>query len=452
MDGREGFKMIDDQNLYSVASERSIIGSILIEPEVYDKVAEIVSKDDFFRPEHKDIFSSISSLAESGEPVDIVTVSERLQLNGLLEKIGGVGYLIDISHKTPSSSNVITYAEIVKERSNVRMLAHAAQEISERAIDRDGMSSQDMIDLAERSIASLSDSSGKSDDFHSTKQAIIDAIDRIEVLFDGEEDVTGLSTGLTDLDDMTSGLQPTDLIILAGRPASGKSTLAMNIAENAATTGDKPIVVFSLEMPVNQLMNRMISSLGRIDQKKIRTGKFGSDDWPKLALASCKIKDSKIMINDTAGLSPSEMRAKVRKVEREHGQIGLIVIDYLQLMQIKGFTEGRTAEVSEISRSLKAIAKEMNCPVIALSQLNRSLENRPNKRPVNSDLRESGSIEQDADIVMFVYRDEVYNPETPDKGIAEIIIGKQRNGETGTCRTAFLGHYARFEDLTFNGY
>ncbi len=452
MDGREGFKMIDDQNLYSVASERSIIGSILIDPEVYDKVAEIVSKDDFFRPEHKDIFSSISSLAESGEPVDIVTVSERLQLNGLLEKIGGVGYLIDISAKTPSSSNVITYAEIVKERSTVRMLAYAAQEISERAIDRDGMSSQDMIDLAERSIASLSDSSGKSDDFHSTKQAIIDAIDRIEVLFDGEEDVTGLSTGLTDLDDMTSGLQPTDLIILAGRPASGKSTLAMNIAENAATTGDKPIVVFSLEMPVNQLMNRMISSLGRIDQKKIRTGKFGNEDWPKLSLATCKIKDSKIMINDTAGLSPSEMRAKVRKVEREHGQIGLIVIDYLQLMQIKGFTEGRTAEVSEISRSLKAIAKEMNCPVIALSQLNRSLENRPNKRPVNSDLRESGSIEQDADIIMFVYRDEVYNPETPDKGIAEIIIGKQRNGETGTCRAAFLGHYARFEDLTFNGY
>ena len=452
MDGREGFKMIDDQNLYSVASERSIIGSILIEPEVYDKVAEIVSKDDFFRPEHKEIFYSISSLAESGEPVDIVTVSERLQLNGLLEKIGGVGYLIDISTKTPSSSNVITYAEIVKERSTVRMLAYAAQEISERAIDRDGMSSQDMIDLAERSIASLSDSSGKSDDFHSTQQAIIDAIDRIEVLFDGEEDVTGLSTGLTDLDDMTSGLQPTDLIILAGRPASGKSTLAMNIAENAATTGDKPIVVFSLEMPVNQLMNRMISSLGRIDQKKIRTGKFGSDDWPKLVLASSKIKDSKIMINDTPGLSPSEMRAKVRKVEREQGQIGLIVVDYLQLMQIKGFTEGRAAEVSEISRTLKAIAKEMNCPVIALSQLNRSLENRPNKRPINSDLRESGSIEQDADIIMFVYRDEVYNPETPDKGIAEIIIGKQRNGETGTCKTAFLGRYARFENLSLNRY
>lgn len=444
--------MTNNQSLYSVSSERAIIGSILIEPEMYDSVAEIVSKDDFFTHEHTAVFSVFSSLVESGEPVDIVTVSERLQLEGELENIGGVGYLIDISANTPSASNALTYAQIVKDRSIARKLDIAAREISERARDRDGLNSQEMIDLAERSIANLSDIGGGDADFHSTKEAIIDAIDRIEVLFDGEEDVTGLSTGLSDLDEMTTGLQPTDLIILAGRPASGKSTLAMNIAEHAATTDDKPVVVFSLEMPVNQLMNRMLSSLGRIDQRRIRTGKFESEDWPKLALASCKIKDSTIMINDSPGLSPSEMRAKVRKVEREKGQIGLIVVDYLQLMQIKNFTEGRAAEVSEISRALKAIAKEMNCPVIALSQLNRSLENRPNKRPINSDLRESGSIEQDADIIMFVYRDEVYNPETPDKGVAEIIIGKQRNGETGTCRAAFLGCYARFEDLTSSVY
>lgn len=440
--------MIVNENLYSRSAEQSVIGSIILDPETYDAVSQILSKDDFFLDEHRVVYFSISSLVDSGEAVDVVTIAERLQLNSELERIGGLGFLLEISSNTPSSSNAVNYAEIVKERSIIRNLAYTARDISSKAHIRDGMTSKEMLHEAENSISKLSESINQSNDFHSTKQAIIDAVDRIDELYNSEEKISGLSTGLEDLDEMTNGLQKTDLIVLAGRPASGKSTLAMNIAENAGISSNKPIVVFSLEMPVVQLMNRMISSLGRINQNRIRTGKLENEDWSKLTIASKKIKDSSIIINDTAGISPSDMRSKVKKVEKEKGEIGLIVVDYLQLMQIPNFKEGRAAEVSEISRSLKALAKEMNCPVIALSQLNRSLENRPNKRPINSDLRESGAIEQDADIIIFVYRDEVYNPETTDKGIAEIIISKQRNGEIGTCRTAFLGHYARFENLS----
>jgi replicative DNA helicase len=279
-----------------------------------------------------------------------------------------------------------------------------------------------------------------------------DAIDRIEELFTSGGDITGLSTGFTDLDGMTSGLQPSDLVIVAGRPSMGKTTFAMNLVENAVLRQDKPILVFSMEMPAEQLVIRMLSSIGKINQTRIRNGKLEQEDWPKLSTAVAKLKDVPLFIDDTPALTPTELRSRARRVAREHNGLGMIMVDYLQLMQIAGSSEGRTAEISEISRNLKAIAKEFNCPMVALSQLNRSLEQRPNKRPVNSDLRESGAIEQDADVIMFIYRDEVYHEDTPDKGVAEIIIGKQRNGPIGTCRLAFIGEFTRFENLARGGY
>ena len=278
------------------------------------------------------------------------------------------------------------------------------------------------------------------------------AIDRIEELYNTGGDITGLTTGFIDLDRMTSGLQPSDLVIVAGRPSMGKTSFAMNLIENAALASDRPLMVFSMEMPAEQLVIRMLSSLGRIDQGRVRTGKLEQDDWPKLASATEKLKGTQVFIDDTPALTPTELRSRVRKLVREQGDLGMIMVDYLQLMRVAGSSEGRTAEISEISRSLKAIAKEFKCPVVALSQLNRSLEQRPNKRPVNSDLRESGAIEQDADVIMFIYRDEVYNEDSPDKGVAEIIIGKQRNGPIGTCRLSFQGQFTRFENLARSDY
>ena len=278
------------------------------------------------------------------------------------------------------------------------------------------------------------------------------AIDRIEELYNTGGDITGLTTGFIDLDRMTSGLQPSDLVIVAGRPSMGKTSFAMNLIENAALASDRPLMVFSMEMPAEQLVIRMLSSLGRIDQGRVRTGKLEQDDWPKLASATEKLKGTQVFIDDTPALTPTELRSRIRKLVREQGDLGMVMVDYLQLMRVAGSNEGRTAEISEISRSLKAIAKEFKCPVVALSQLNRSLEQRPNKRPVNSDLRESGAIEQDADVIMFIYRDEVYNEDSPDKGVAEIIIGKQRNGPIGTCRLSFQGQFTRFENLARSDY
>lgn len=438
--------------LFSIDAERSVLGSLLLKPELFEDVSEIVCTDDFFKPDHKVIFDAICDLAAAGEEIDVITAGEQLSRVGQLEYVGGVARLMDIIEQTPGTSNAISYAEIVKEHSRVRALAIAAGQISARTHEREGMTSEEMLEEAERVLSSLSNNDQKAGEFESIGSILKGTVDNIDERFNSGESVTGIKTGLSDLDAMTNGLQDTDLIILAGRPGMGKSSKAMNIAENAAINENKVVAVFSLEMPKKQLAERMISSIGRIDQNRIKTGKFEPDDFDRMMGAVKKLKDSKLFIDDTAGISPSYARSKLKKIEREHGSVDLVVIDYLQLMQIKGYKEGRTNEVSEISRDLKAIAKEFNCPVIALSQLNRSLETRPNKRPINSDLRESGSIEQDADIIMFVYRDEVYNEDSPYKGVAEIIIGKHRNGPIGTCRAAFIGKYTRFENLAASAY
>lgn len=438
--------MIND-DLYSISAERSVLGSIFLDSESYEKASEIVSKDDFFRSEHILIYDAILSVVDSLEALDVVTVGEKLSRDGNLETIGGMSYLIEIANDTPSAANVISYAEIVRERAAVRSLAFAASEISGMANNRDGKTSGELIETAERVISSLADSRSSSLDFHLLKDIASQSIEKIDELYNSDGGLSGVSTGIEDLDEKTSGLHKTDLIILAGRPGMGKSALAINIAEHVAIVEKKPVCVFSLEMPAIQIMNRMLASQGRVNQARIKTGKLEDSDWPKLMLAMKKITGANILINDTAGISPQEMRSKARKAEKKHGELGLIVVDYLQLMQIPGYTQGRVNEISEISRSLKAMAKEMNCPVIALSQLNRGVENRENKRPKNSDLRESGAIEQDADIIAFVYRDEVYSPDSQEKGIGEIIIGKHRNGELGTIRTSFAGQYSRFENI-----
>jgi replicative DNA helicase len=439
---------------YSVEAERSVVGGLMLDPNAWDKVSELVVADDFYRPEHQQIFAVIAKLADESEPIDVVTIGEKLDKRGELEHVGGMTYLIEMAEATPSSANIGSYADIVRERSLLRRLISTSNEITTRAFHPEGLTAAEVLDEAERKIFQIAEGGDKKGGPRIVSDILSATVDKIDELYHQEGAITGLSTGFSDLDDMTSGLQKSDLVIVAGRPSMGKTTFAMNLVENAAMISDLPVIVFSLEMPSEQLMMRMLSSLGRIDQTRMRSGQLLQEDWDKLMSAVKMLKDRKLFIDDTAGISPTEMRSRVRRIAREHGdgKVAMIMIDYLQLMQIPGYTEGRTNEISEISRSLKSIAKEMECPVIALSQLNRSLENRPNKRPVNSDLRESGAIEQDADIISFVYRDEVYNEDTPYKGVAEIIIGKQRNGPIGTCRLSFVGKFTRFEDLSPDAY
>ena len=423
----------------SIEAERSVICALLISSDSWDGVAEVVAAADFYRPAHRAIFRQIALLVDRGEPVDVVTVSDRLLATGELDAAGGHTYLAELAEQTPTASNVRAYAKAVRERSVLRQLINAAQDIASAGFNPEGRSSEELVDEAERLIMQISESGQKAGGPQGMEGLLKGAIDRIEELYNTGGDITGLTTGFIDLDRMTSGLQPSDLVIVAGRPSMGKTSFAMNLVENAALASDRPLMVFSMEMPAEQLVIRMLSSLGRIDQSRVRTGKLEQDDWPKLASATEKLKGTQVFIDDTPALTPTELRSRVRKLVREQGDLGMIMVDYLQLMRVAGSGEGRTAEISEISRSLKAIAKEFKCPVVALSQLNRSLEQRPNKRPVNSDLRESGAIEQDADVIMFIYRDEVYNEDSPDKGVAEIIIGKQRNGPIGSCRLSFQG-------------
>ncbi len=431
----------------SLEAEQSVLGGLMLDELAWDRVAEAVAEVDFYRQEHKLIFRVMAKLVGEGRPIDVITLSEELSRIDELEAIGGLAYLGELAKNTPSASNITSYANIVRERAILRQLISVANDIADSAFHTAGRSSADVLDEAERKVFEIAEARPKEGGPLSVNPILKKAVERIDELFTAGDYLTGLTTSFTDLDAKTAGLQNSDLIIVAGRPSMGKTTFAMNIVENAAIIGDAPILVFSLEMPAEQLMMRMLASLGRIDQTRVRTGKLEQDDWPKLTGAVNLLKDKPLYIDDTPGLSPTEMRTRARRIAREHGKIGLVMIDYLQLMQVKGFTEGRTAEISEISRSLKALAKELECPVVALSQLNRGLEQRPNKRPVNSDLRESGAIEQDADVIMFIYRDEVYNEDSPDKGKAEIIIGKQRNGPIGTVRVAFIGKYSRFEDL-----
>jgi len=438
---------------HSIQAEQSVLGGLMLDNERWDTVAEKVSEIDFYRKDHRFIFQVIADLAEKQTPFDVVTISEGLQKIGELDEAGGLAYLSVLAKDTPSAANIVAYANIVRDRSVLRQLIHIGTDISESVFLPEGRSTSDLLEKAEKSVFEIAEQRQKGQSgFESIKDLLAGAVEKIELLFEQEGDVTGVSTGFTDLDKMTSGLQRGDLIIVAGRPSMGKTTIAMNMAENAAISGKLPVAVFSMEMPGDSLAMRMMSSLGRIDQNKVRTGKLDNDEWPRLTSAINMLGETKLFIDDTAALTPGEVRSRARRLTRDHGQLGLIVLDYLQLMQSPSSGESRVAQISDISRGLKTLAKELNVPVVALSQLNRNLEQRPNKRPVMSDLRESGSIEQDADVIMFVYRDEVYNEDSPDKGTAEIIIGKQRNGPIGTARLTFSGQYTRFDNCAHNPY
>jgi replicative DNA helicase len=438
---------------HSVEAEQSIIGGLMLDNQAWDKIGAKLCETDFYRTEHRILFRAISVLSQKDQPFDVVTLLDTLKSHNALDDAGGEAYLFELANNTPSVANVGAYADIVREKSVQRQLIGVATEIADSAYKPDGRGVHELLDLAETKVFAIGEQTGGDGGPESIKSILVRTVEKIDTLYHNGESLTGLATGLTDLDKMTSGLQTSDLVIVAGRPSMGKTTLVMNMAEHAAIKSGKPVVVFSMEMPSDSLAMRMMSSLGRIDQHKIRTGRLDDDDWPRVTSAVHMLSEASLFIDDTPALSPSEMRARTRRVAKEHGSIGLVVVDYLQLMKVPGFSaENRTAEISEISRSLKSLAKELQVPVVALSQLNRSLEQRADKRPVMSDLRESGAIEQDADLICFIYRDEVYNEDSPDKGTAEIIIAKQRNGPIGKIRVAFIGKYTRFEDLAFNGY
>ncbi|MDO8268631.1 MAG: replicative DNA helicase [Moraxellaceae bacterium] len=432
---------------HSLEAEQSVLGGLMLEETAWDRAAEIVSESDFYRRDHRLIFRAIAILAEENKPRDALTVSETLNRLGELEEAGGIAYLGEIVKNTASAANIGAYSEIVRERSVLRQLIRVSYEVSDSAYQPQGATSGDILDEAERKIFAIAEQQQKGSGPQPIRPLLAKTVHRIEQLYSSSDPLTGLSSGFTKLDEMTAGLQKGDLVIVAARPSMGKTTFAMNLVENVLL-GGAPVLVFSMEMPADSLVMRTLSSLGRIDQTRVRSGKLEEEDWPRLSSTMAMLNEQKLFIDDTGGLSPTEVRARARRVARENGgALGLIMVDYLQLMRVPGLESNRVNEISEISRSLKGLAKEMNCPVVALSQLNRSLEQRPNKRPVMSDLRESGAIEQDADVIMFIYRDEVYNPESEDKGTAEIIIGKQRNGPIGKVRLAFLGKYLRFEDL-----
>ena len=431
---------------HSVEAEQAVLGGLMLDNSTWDQVADRISDADFYRHDHKLIFRAIERLAEGGHPLDVVTLSEALTREGELEHAGGLAYLGALAKETPSAANIRAYADIVRERSVLRQLISVGTRIADNAFNPNGRDSKDILDDAEKAVFEIAEQGARGRaGFVSIKSLLRPALDRIEMLNERDDAVTGLATGYDELDERTSGLQAGDLVIVAGRPSMGKTTFAMNIAEYGAVKQRSPVAVFSMEMPGEQLTMRLLSSLGRIDQHRLRTGKLDEHDWPRLTSAVQMLNEVPIFVDDTPALTPTELRARARRLKREHG-LGLIVIDYLQLMQVSGSSENRATEISEISRSLKALAKELSVPVIALSQLNRSLEQRPNKRPVMSDLRESGAIEQDADLIVFIYRDEVYNEDSPDKGTAEIIIAKQRNGPIGTVRLTFLGQFTRFEN------
>lgn len=437
---------------HSIEAEQAVLGGVMLDNQAWDKICDVLSEKDFYRHDHRLIFRALNILYGRNSPFDVLTVSETLKTQNELDKVGGEVYLFELAKNTPSAANITAYAKIVRERSILRQLISSANDIAESAFNVGSRDTTDLLDEAERKIFAIAEQSTRGSGPQNVKEFLGKAVERIDTLSHTGGAVTGLETGYNDLDAMTSGLQPADLVIVAGRPSMGKTLLAMNIAENAVMQAQKPVLVFSLEMPGEALVMRMISSLGRIDQQRLRTGQLEDEDWPRITSVVSMLSEAPLFIDDTPALSPAEVRARARRVARENGDIGLIVVDYLQLMQVPGMSDNRTLEVSEISRSLKALAKELNVPVVALSQLNRSLESRSDKRPVMSDLRESGSIEQDADIIAFIYRDEVYYEDSPDKGTAEIIIAKQRNGPIGKVRLTFLGRYTRFENFTDHDY
>jgi replicative DNA helicase len=436
---------------HSVEAEQSVLGGLLLENEALDKIADLLTGADFYRHDHRLIFEHISRLIEHNKPADIVTVAESLESSAELSGIGGIAYLGSLAQNTPTAANIRRYAEIVRERAVMRKLVEVGSGIAESAYSPQGRDAQQLLDEAEAKIFQIAEGGKRSSEgFVDIKILLPQVADRIDQLFqrDSQSDVTGIPSGFSDLDSMTSGLQPGDLIIVAGRPSMGKTAFSLNIAENVALDTGLPVAVFSMEMAATQLAMRMIGSVGRLDQHRMRTGRLEDEDWVRLTTALGRLNDAPVFIDEGAGLSSFDVRARARRLHRQTGKLGLIVVDYLQLMSGPAGrqSENRATEISEISRSLKSLAKELDVPVIALSQLNRSVEQRPDKRPVMSDLRESGAIEQDADLILFIYRDEVYNPDSPDKGTAEIIIAKQRNGPIGRVRLTFIGANTRFEN------
>ncbi|MDW8844348.1 replicative DNA helicase [Erwinia sp. MMLR14_017] len=434
---------------HSLEAEQSVLGGLMLDNERWDNVSERVVALDFFSRPHRMIFSEMQRLLELGKPIDLITLSESLETKNELNLVGGFAYLAELSKNTPSAANIGAYADIVRERAVVREMISVANEIADAGYDPQGRTSEDLLDLAESRVFQIAESRANKDTGPKSVDQILEAtISRIESLYQTPHDgVTGVDTGYHDLNKKTAGLQRSDLIIVAARPAMGKTTFAMNLCENAAMLQDKPVLIFSLEMPGEQIMMRMLASLSRVDQTRIRTGQLDDEDWARISSTMGILLEKKNMfIDDSSGLTPTEVRSRARRIFREHGGLSLIMIDYLQLMRVPSLSDNRTLEIAEISRSLKALAKELQVPVVALSQLNRSLEQRADKRPVNSDLRESGSIEQDADLIMFIYRDEVYHENSDQKGIAEIILGKQRNGPIGTVRLTFNGQWSRFDN------
>lgn len=441
----EKYKMLP----HSLEAEQSVLGGLILDNNYWDDVVDCIFVKDFFINPHRIIFIEMQELLEKGKPIDLITLSESLEKKGKLENVGGFSYLAEISKNTPSTSNIYEYAKIIRERGLIREIILAANKISEVGYDLKEKNSDDLLDLAESQIFQISENRNRKDKGPKSIDQILDStIARIESLNKKMHNgVVGLDTGYQDINQKTAGLQPSDLIIIAARPSMGKTTLAMNLCENVAMLQEKPVLIFSLEMPVEQIMMRMLASLSRTSQSHIRTGNLSNKEWERISSTiDILLKKKNIYIDDSSSLTPTEVRFRSRRVFREHNGLSLIMIDYLQLMRVPSLIDNRILEIAEISRSLKSLAKELNIPVVALSQLNRSLEQRSDKRPVNSDLRESGSIEQDADLIMFIYRDEIYHENSNMKGIAEIIIGKQRNGPIGTIKLSFNDHLSRFDN------
>ncbi|MGY8849202.1 MAG: replicative DNA helicase [Pseudomonadales bacterium] len=458
---------------HSIEAEQAVLGGLMLKNDAFDSIAEVLADSDFYSKDHQLIFNAMHSLSADGQPFDPITLSEFLQNNNDLSAVGGAEYLVDLAHSTPSSANIKAYTQIVLERSIVRQLIGAASDIVRKGYNPLGWDSSKLLAEAESRLQEIIENRPKKGGFKEVNTLIKEAVERLDELFKNDADITGLSTGFSDLDAMTSGWQKSDLIIIAGRPSMGKTAFAMNMVEHATLHQNRPVLVFSLEMPASSLVMRMLSSIGKIDATRMRSGNLVEDDWPRLSSAAQRLKDRPLFIDDSAGITTLEMRNRIKQFTRERvdqlraqwhqeygadtpadtealyeqAQPGMIMVDYLQLMSGTNSTEGRVQEISQISRELKGLAREYECPMIALSQLSRNVEQRPNKRPVNADLRESGAIEQDADVIAFIYRDEVYNEDSPDKGTAEIILGKQRNGPIGTCRLMFMGKYTRFENL-----
>jgi replicative DNA helicase len=433
---------------HSIDAEQAVLGGLMLDERAWERIADKLYEEDFYRKDHRLIYRAIGDLANKNMPCDAVTLGEWFDSKGIAELVGGSSYVLQLANSTPSAANITAYAEIVREKSVLRQLIDAGTEITGDGFQPEGRSSQEILENAEQKVFRIAESGARGrKGFVAMRAAVKEAFQILHQRYESKGSVTGLATGFADLDDLTAGLQPSDLIIVAARPSMGKTALAVNMAEHAALKSRKAVAIFSMEMSASQLAFRLISSLGRINQQHLRTGDIQEEEWPRVTSAITLLSDAKIFIDDTPALSPGELRARARRLKREH-DLGLIVIDYLQLMAVPGNKENRATEISEISRGLKALAKELNIPVIALSQLNRSLEQRTDKRPVMADLRESGAIEQDADVIIFIYRDEYYNQDSAEKGQAEIIIGKQRNGPTGTIKLTFLGQYTKFENYS----